>query len=85
MENVADMGDVGGDDGGKGEDGSWDKDGRVGAIGDIDCSEMEDAVEGRLHCVCEFDFPVIFRGARTGMVSSIDRDVGSDVDAYGCE
>jgi hypothetical protein len=83
MENVADMGDMGGDDGGKGEDGSWEKDGRVAAVGE--CSEMEDAVEGRLHWVCEFDFPVIFRGARPGIVSSIDRDMDKDDDAYGCE
>ena len=54
MESAIDIGDVGGEDGGRGEDvccllnGSSDIDGRVCVIGEFGMSEMEDAVEGRL-------------------------------------
>jgi hypothetical protein len=93
MENVVDIGEVGGEDGGKGEyvrcllGGSWDMDGSVGEKGDTGGSELEDVAEEGLHCECTWEFviPVIFRGARPVVASSINRDMDSGVEANGRE
>jgi hypothetical protein len=61
--------------------------GTVEKMGDTGASDIEDDVDGRLHSQ-ESESVIIFRRTKPGTLfetSSIDGDVGCDVDAKGRE